>query len=379
MIRSTKLVTSLPGVAGFQIHYLCGVIFNLKILILQNQILHYRIPLYNRLHEEFGLTVLHCGESVEGNFSQVILEKCSYGPVTFVKKLYSALSAVRYDVVIAMGDFRWPQFFFIKFFMPKKSRCILWGVDTGSSKAIDSLKAFFLNVMGVPIIFYSQLVAAKWKHRLRNKMYVAQNSIYVLPPIFDNHRTNIVNVGSLASRKRNDLLIAAFSALPTDILSVAKLVFVGGGEEENQLRRLARERMVEDKVIFMGHISDPHRLREIYSEAFVSVSVGQAGLAVSQSIGNGVPFISHKNAITGGEIFGIKEGVTGSLLELPMASREMESELCDLVVKYWSARGNQVVYISARQFYERSLSFEAQVSAFILAISGNQDNGGILV
>ena len=38
-----------------------------------------------------------------------------------------------------------------------------------------------------------------------------------------------------------------------------------------------------------------------------------------------------------------------------------------------------MVYISARQFYERSLSLEAQVSAFILAISGNQDNGGILV
>ena len=129
--------------------------------------------------------------------------------------------------------------------------------------------------------------------------------------------------------------------------------------------------MVEDKVIFMGHISDPHRLRAIYSESFVSVSIGQAGLAVSQSIGNGVPFITHEHAITGGEIFGIQEGVTGSLLKLPKASRQMETELCDLLVNYWLARGNKNVYAKTRQFYERKLSLEAQVSQFISAISGN--------
>lgn len=350
---------------------LYGVISNLKVLILQNEILHYRIPLYNLLQQSFDVTVVHCGAKVDANFSEIILKKRKCGPFFFVKDFYKVMGKVHFDVIIAMGDLRWPQYFFFKLFMPNKP-CLLWGVDFGSSTLVDGFKAVMLNLLGLPIIFYSRLIALKWQGKLRNKIYVAQNSVYVLPPDLDSARVNIVNVGSLVTRKRNELLIEAFSSLPTEIQSSANLIFVGSGEADCKLKDCVRKNGVQKSVFFAGHVSSPDELRKIYGTAFVSVSVGQAGLAVSQSIGNGVPFITHEKAITGGEIFGIVDGLTGALLKSPMGSDDMREELCSLLKRYWSERNNRSAYDKNRNFYEEFLSLEAQVSEFVSAIRSYQ-------
>ena len=55
-------------------------------------------------------------------------------------------------------------------------------------------------------------------------------------------------------------------------------------------------------------------LRKFYNKAIMSISLNQAGLSVLNSLGYGVPFITMKNSVTGGERFNIKDKYNGLLL-----------------------------------------------------------------
>jgi len=59
---------------------------------------------------------------------------------------------------------------------------------------------------------------------------------------------------------------------------------------------------IENKrVQFIGMNNDSKILAKYNKEAITSISFGQAGLAVSQSLGNGVPLITKSNGISGDE------------------------------------------------------------------------------
>lgn len=65
----------------------------------------------------------------------------------------------------------------------------------------------------------------------------------------------ILTVGKLKPEKNQALLIRAFSRLPTDLN--AKLMIVGSGDLEQELRQEATSCGVADRVLFVGHALDP--------------------------------------------------------------------------------------------------------------------------
>ena len=81
-----------------------------KVLILQNKILHYRKPFYNKLAEKYDVTVLHSGkESVEisDQYQEVITPVKSISKFKIQKGVIKAVRSREYDVVIAMMDVFW--------------------------------------------------------------------------------------------------------------------------------------------------------------------------------------------------------------------------------------------------------------------------------
>ena len=67
-----------------------------KVLILQNQILNYRIPVYEKLQKEYDVTVIHIGKKVSRDFNEIILNPYRIGPFYFLKNfrksIYNLLS-----------------------------------------------------------------------------------------------------------------------------------------------------------------------------------------------------------------------------------------------------------------------------------------------
>ena len=81
-----------------------------------------------------------------------------------------------------------------------------------------------------------------------------------------------------------------------------------------------------------------------YKESIFSISYGQAGLSVLQALGFGVPFITKKNAISGGEKYNIKNGYNGFLIEDSLVVlSNIILKLC-IDIKYAKQLGEKAFY-----------------------------------
>ncbi len=65
----------------------------------------------------------------------------------------------------------------------------------------------------------------------------------------------IVSVGRLSKQKRHDILLRAFAMVETN----CKLVLIGSGRQENNLKQLTAELGLEDRVLFTGMDPNPYR------------------------------------------------------------------------------------------------------------------------
>ena len=126
-------------------------------------------------------------------------------------------------------------------------------------------------------------------------VWVAPNALYPdaalagqAPP---GARTTILYVGRLETPKRPELLVAGFAAALPRLPTTARLVMVGEGTVRAALEEQAVRLGVGSRVDFVGHCTDLPALRTLYARAAVSVSPGYVGLALTQSLGFGVPMV----------------------------------------------------------------------------------------
>ena len=291
-----------------------------KILIGYNYILHYRKPLFNQLSKKYDVTVLHSGKSINVEndlFSELIFPTNKIGPFFVQRGLIGTIEKNKYDYIILLFDPRWVNTLYSILKFRKTHKLILWGGWFTKNYLINKLRILFSK--GVfSNIYYNHLTRLDFQDKGIKNTYVANNTFDVgfRTKCFNYPKKDyILFVGSLDLRKQNDILIMSFKKILNKIPKNINLVFVGSGKESENLKKLSSKLKLNDRIKFNGRIENPDKLKIYYNRAIVSVSFGQAGLTVLQSLGYGVPFLTKINSISGGEKFNIKNNYNGILCE----------------------------------------------------------------
>jgi len=343
-----------------------------KILIIYNYILHYRKPFFNELAKSYDVTVLHSGKkSVEeiDAYKEIITPVRSVGPFFVQGGVLNEVSNPKYDVVISLFDVRWVAILLFLLFKNKKKYYVLWGAWITSNSIANKLRCYFLKKADANVFYtYEAKLGFSNLNIPPNKMFVANNTFDVGDRIKSFEypiKNRVLFVGSLDSRKENNVLLKAFSNIIYKISPDIILTFIGSGSEKNILLELVLELGIENRVQFLGRINDTNILKNYYKEAIVSVSFGQAGLSVLQSMGYGVPFLTKINAISGGEKSNIKTGYNSVFCN--DSQKSLEDSLIKLCNNIESSRE---LGKCAYNYYEKFCTIQNMTQGFIDAIEG---------
>ena len=141
------------------------------------------------------------------------------------------------------------------------------------------------------------------------------------------------------------------------------LNIIGEGPEKVYLESLLKQKGLEKQIILRGAIYDETVIAEYFKEALICVSPDQAGLSVLKSMGYGVPFITKKDAITGGEILNIENNKTGRLYQHRDELVKILQEVAEFPQKYIE------MGILAMEYYKQNASISQMVQGFYDAIS----------
>jgi glycosyltransferase involved in cell wall biosynthesis len=252
---------------------------------------------------------------------------------------------------------------------------VWWGVDVNRKRYVHTIKARFIIRSGDAKVFYDRQTMESLLEQgiSRHGSFVANNTVLVAEaeslhahPV----KRSFINVGSLLPRKQNEVLIAVFKRVRARTGKDLELVLIGDGPERQRLSELVRESELGGAVKILPKIEDPKLLKEYYREAIASVSFGQAGLAVLQSMAFGVPFVTKKNAISGGEINNIVSGENGILCEDSVDA--LEEAMSSLVLDQELARR---LGAGAHSYYVNHASMDGMVSGFLQAIDWAMSRG----
>lgn len=342
-----------------------------RVLIIQSAIPHYRIPIFNKLAETVDLTIVYD----KGNVSDVVnfvvkkLEVINFKNKLWIHKKNVLRMVKKFDVVISMLD----SSYLTTRLLCKirgKTNLILWGIGVAASYNIrfDSRPEFAYVYMKMieqadAALFYSPYPVEKYSKMgmPKNKLFVANNTVQVLQ-IEQREKDIVLFVGSLYKAKKIFELLECYRNAHSMCDKLPKLVIVGDGDDAVPVKDWVTENGFENDIILTGAIYDEKILSEYFSRAIVCISPDQAGLSVLKSFGYGVPFVTHKDAITGGERLNIENGVNGILFDT-------FDEITD-IIKECAEHPESYVEMGkkAKQYYDENRTVKHMVSGFLEAI-----------
>lgn len=337
--------------------------------ILDHNLHHYRIPLFEELEKYYAVTVFHRGPFIDGtSFQQQVLSYKSIGPFELIMGLPSLLS---YDAVVIMQNLRLLNVYTLPFKLKHKS-ALMWGIGTSSSNGLGAetmLSIFFRNAItslysGLGL--YSAIPISNYWKRNQKKISIVGNSVFndMALDMSNEDKRYFLFIGSLNKRKGlNDLLSSFQQAL--FLHSNLQLKIVGSGPEKERLEQRATELGLMDNVEFLGAIHGSSDKKHIFANAYCVISPSQAGLSVVESFSYGIPFVTSSKAITGGESHSISHEKNGILF------REV-GELSDIMCSFVDGRRSSATLGgNAYQFYAEHLAFDLYVQRFKKFIDGH--------
>lgn len=297
-----------------------------KVIILYNKIFHYRIPVWNCLAEKCDLTVSYSDgngkipEGLECKFKIIHLPKRKYGKFVVQKSNIRKLTK-NYDVVIAYGDIAWIKFSTLPWFNKTKVIFHTLGVSASYGKGYDEHKGWdrirkFFYSKADALAFYTQYPIEKY-YRMgipREKMFEAPNTVAVSHYNHNVEKNTILFIGTLYKEKGIESLLNIYKKL-NHKCQLPVLNIIGDGPGFNDIKQWVEGNELQNIIQLKGAIYDINEKAKFFAQALACISPKQAGLTVLESMGYGVPFVTTKNAITGGELFNVHNNVDGIIVD----------------------------------------------------------------
>ena len=330
-----------------------------KVIILYNRLFHYRIPIWNILAQWCDLTVTYTegGEEVKAdcvNFKIKYLPSM-YGKSRFViQKANIRRLAKNYDVVIAYGDISWLKFSTLPWFNSQK--VIFWTLGLSASydsgydkkKTWDKVRAFFYRQADA-MVFYTKHPIDKYEKMgiPRERMFEAPNTVAVETLAENPIKDSLLFIGTLYRQKGIQFLLDAYKN-NKDNPNLVPLNIIGKGPDSDAIDRWIKDNGMQEIIKMHGAIYDDHEKANYFARAYACISPLQAGLSVLESMGYGVPFVTVKDAITGGESFNIHNNVDGVVMN-------SVEELSTVVADIFNNKRKYIEYgKNAKSFYDNN-------------------------
>lgn len=348
-----------------------------KVLIIQGEITEYRVPIFNELAKSVDLTVLYSEKELPNNIEFKTLKiptKKVFGRIIFHRgKLRKICN--NFDVVISMFNLNYFHNNQLAFGR-RKYKLIYWGIGVSASlnKRYDEKKGFdfirkHLIKKADAALFYSSYPVEKYSKLgvKKEKLFVAHNTLYIDEDLNDDNpsisRDSILFLGTLYRQKRIDILFEQYNEAYLEEKNIPHLYVIGGGEMFNDLKLYIEENGLESKITMVGPVYSQEGLNKYFNKSLGCFSIDQAGLSVLQSMGRGVPFITFKNAITGGEIFNIEHEINGLLLDNTSDIKNVILDMKENPHRYLQ------MGVKAREYYVENRGVKHMVQGFLDAIN----------
>lgn len=290
-----------------------------KVIIFQGQIPQYRVPIFNEIAKKYELLVVYSDGNTPKNIEFEVKKVSSFIFKSFIFLKTNIFRLVKEaDAIITMLDSSYIPTQLLSRTKHRK-KTILWGIGVAASyssrfdsdpRTVLVYSKYIKRVEAA--LFYSEYPVKKYIENgvLEDKLFVANNTVEVLP-VEKVERKNILFIGTLYKAKKIFELLNSYEKAFTENSNVPKLVVVGDGSEKDNIEKWIKENKLQNNIVLTGAIFEETKLSKIFAESIACISPDQAGLSVLKSFGYGVPFITHKNSITGGERLNIIDGNNG--------------------------------------------------------------------
>lgn len=299
----------------------------LKVIVLYNQLFHYRIPVWNLLAKKCDLTVTYSvgnGDLPNGIKADFEIKHLPAKRVLrrfVIQKAHIRKLVRKYDIVVAYGDVAWLKYSTLPWFNKTKVVYHTLGVSASYDKSFDShhewdkIRKFFYSKANA-LAFYTSYPIDKYASMgiPREKMFEAPNTVEVRPIADKVEKDSILFIGTLYRQKGLQTLLEAYLSL-RDIKGLPFLRIIGKGPDADSIKQWIDENNMGELVQMMGAIYDIDEKAKYFAKAFACISPQQAGLSVLESMGYGVPFVTSKGAITGGELFNVHNEIDGIIMD----------------------------------------------------------------
>lgn len=342
-----------------------------RVVIVQNEVMSYRKPVYNALAEHYDVTLIHSGPPAVGpddRFREARIPVTKIGRFFLQHGVVERLDPAQFDVAIVMFDLWW--FNNARAVLsPRRPPLVLWGHRHSFNPIANALRYAIMRRADAHLLYGPEDVQKMLARGVpAEKIFIAPNTQYVSNARDTSGyepKRRLVFVGRLQKIKRIDLLIEAFAAALPVIPREIVLSIVGAGFEEERVKALAVSLGIASRVQFHGEVRGDADLLPIFRESIAYMTPGSVGLGLLHGFAYGVPTVTTlkpSEGRHGQEFVNLKHAVNALVLDSEDLLTEAIVTLCNEPV--WARR----LGVEAYRTYRDTRRLDQMVAGFCAAI-----------